>query len=76
MTDLVERAKEIVETQDTFAAIAHSADFARALIAADELVRAVVHEREMPCQDMGLQIEASSAVDAALATYRKAVEGE
>lgn len=33
------------------------------------LVDAVRHEREMVCQDMGMQMAASAAVDAALAAF-------
>lgn len=40
--------------------------------AADELARAVSHERNMVCQDIGMQLDASSRVDAALARCREA----
>ena len=46
-----------------------------ALLAADELARAVDHERNMVYQDMGLQMKVSDAVDAALLAYRKATGG-
>jgi hypothetical protein len=36
----------------------------------EALVGAVRHEREMVCQDMGMQLKASEAVDAALAAMK------
>ena len=42
------------------------------LIAARRVVEAVKHERNMPCQDMNLQILASQAVDFALSAYEEA----
>lgn len=56
---------------------ARSPDLARQVIAltaenaalrakAEKLAEAVRHEREMVCQDLGMQIEASNAVEAAL----------
>lgn len=47
-----------------------------ALLAAEELAVAVVHERNMVCQDVGMQIELATRVDAALAAYRSAIGGE
>lgn len=40
--------------------------------AADELAESMSHERNMVCQDIGMQLDASSRVDAALARYREA----
>ena len=51
-------------------------DAEAALQAADELARAVDHERNMACQDMALQMKVADAVDSALAAYRKARGGE
>lgn len=48
------------------------AKLARELIAARRVVEAVTHERNMPCQDMNLQILASQAVDHALSAYEEA----
>jgi len=42
--------------------------------AAEELAEAVVHEREMVCQDVGLQLEASQEVEFTLEAFRAAVE--
>jgi hypothetical protein len=36
------------------------------------LVEAVRHEREMPCQDIGMQLAASEALEAALARIKDA----
>ena len=43
--------------------------------AADTLAEAVTHEREMVCQDFGMQQDAAIAVHNALAAYRAAKEG-
>lgn len=43
-----------------------------ALRAADELVNAVSHEREMPCQDFAMQSAAAMAVSNAINSYCKA----
>lgn len=44
------------------------------LRAADELADAVDQERNMVCQDFGMQLKASEVVDAALTAYRKVKE--
>lgn len=46
-----------------------------ALLAANELARAVDDQRNMVCQDFGLQQRADEAVDTALAAYRRAIAG-
>ena len=43
--------------------------------AADALAEAVTHEREMVCQDFGMQQDAATAVHNALAAYTAAKEG-
>ncbi len=54
--------------------IARVPDLERALLAAEELAAAVSHERNMVCQDLGMQLQASEAVEAALAAYREATQ--
>jgi hypothetical protein len=55
---------------------AAQADYEARIVAAldlakvEALVEAVRHEREMVCQDMGMQLKASEAVDAALAAMK------
>jgi hypothetical protein len=44
--------------------------------AADKLAEAVTHEREMVCQDFGMQQDAATAVHNALAAYQVTKEGE
>ena len=44
--------------------------------AADKLAEAVTHEREMVCQDFGMQQDAATAVHNALAAYQATKEGE
>ena len=52
------------------------ADIHDALVkAADELADAVDQERNMVCQDFGMQLKASEVVDAALTAYQQAREG-
>jgi uncharacterized coiled-coil protein SlyX len=43
--------------------------------AADKLAEAVTHEREMVCQDFGMQQDAATAVHNALAAYQATKEG-
>jgi hypothetical protein len=38
---------------------------------ADALAEAVTHERELVCQDMGMQLDAACMINNALATYRE-----
>lgn len=51
-------------------------DIEARIAAADALAEAVTHEREMVCQDFGLQQDAAFAVDANLAAYQATKEGE
>jgi len=44
---------------------------AEVIKAAEELAEAVTREREMPCQDMDMQLREIQAVDEALATFRQ-----
>lgn len=44
------------------------------IAAADALAEAVNHEQNMVCQDMGKQLDASLAVDEALAAYENSKE--
>jgi hypothetical protein len=46
------------------------------LRAADALAEAVTHEREMVCQDFGMQQDAATAVHNALAAYQATKEGD
>lgn len=78
MTDLVERAKEDLEAYHS-ASIQQrtdkdhfNAELARAVIAADELAEAL----EDGLCNSGIPGFDSNRLDRALATYRKAVEGE
>lgn len=48
--------------------------YAKLVKAADELAEAVGAERNMVCQDFGMQLEASQAVDYALTAYNKTKE--
>lgn len=43
--------------------------------AADKLAEAVTHEREMVCQDFGMQQDAATAVHNALSAYQATKEG-
>ena len=43
--------------------------------AADKLAEAVTHEREMVCQDFGMQQDAAPAVHNALSAYQATKEG-
>lgn len=43
-----------------------------ALKAADDLLEAVTHDREMVCQDYDMQFKASQSVERCLDAYRKA----
>lgn len=45
--------------------------FNNILKAADQLADAIDHERNMVCQDIGMQMEVSEKVEVALAVYRK-----
>ena len=54
--------------------IANVPRYERAIMAAKELAEAVTHEREMVCQDMGLQSDATNAVEDALAAFRDATQ--
>lgn len=56
--------------------IARVPDMEEALLAADELAKAVDHERNMPCQDIDMQLRAIASVNDALAAYRKATGTE
>lgn len=47
---------------------------AEVMRAADELAEAVDQERNMVCQDFGMQLKASEVVAAALTAYQKAKE--
>lgn len=52
--------------------IARVPDIEAALIAADDLANALDQERNMVCQDMGMQADCAARVDATLAAYRAA----
>lgn len=56
--------------------IARVPDMEEALLAAEELANAVDHERNMPCQDIDMQLRAIASVNDALAAYRKATGTE
>jgi hypothetical protein len=49
-------------------------DMAEALLAANEAIGALLHERDLACQDMGQQLAASKAADEAVAAYREKVK--
>ncbi len=49
--------------------IALTADNAALRAKSEKLAEAVRHERELACQDIGMQIEASNAVEAALTEW-------
>ena len=52
--------------------IARVPELERIALAAEELAAAVDHERNMVCQDFGMQLQANNRVDAALAKLREA----
>ena len=54
------------------ARIARVPELERIALAAEELAAAVDHERNMVCQDFGMQLQANNRVDAALAKLREA----
>lgn len=65
MTTLIERTREALKSQDPIAIAAVGADLARAVLAADELVR------EIELIEIELPHEAAAKLDA----YRAIVEG-
>ena len=88
MTDIVERLDQLVDDLGEGraccgldyidAAVDAAAEITRlrAKVAkADKLAEAVTHEREMVCQDFGMQQDAATAVHNALAAYQATKEG-
>ncbi|MFN3169257.1 MAG: hypothetical protein ACE37E_01030 [Hyphomicrobiales bacterium] len=69
---LAEQAKEALESQDTFAIIARSADFARAVLTAEELADAL----EDGLCNSGIPGFDSSRLDRALKAHRATTGGQ
>ena len=81
MTDIVERlpenSKRAESPIDALAMKDSAAEIARLrtkVAKADALAKAVTHEREMVCQDFGMQQDAATAVHNALAAYQATKE--
>ena len=73
-SNLMVEVAEGVTTEEDARLIALAPDLARIAIAADELAKAVDHERNLACQDMDMQLQALDAVDNALDAYQAAKE--
>jgi hypothetical protein len=83
MDDLVKQLRDVAEATGPNHArqiALDAADCIEALearvAAADKLAEAVTHEREMVCQDFGMQQDAATAVHNALAAYQATKEGD
>lgn len=70
---LVERLRAS-QNVHLFDAAARIAALEARVAAADKLAEAVTHEREMVCQDFGMQQDAATAVHNALAAYEATKE--
>ena len=68
--------KGVADTEQQQEAADRIEEMEARVAAADKLAEAVTHEREMVCQDFGMQQDAATAVHNALAAYQATKEGE
>ena len=67
--------KGVADTEQQQEAADRIEEMEARVAAADKLAEAVTHEREMVCQDFGMQQDAATAVHNALSAYQATKEG-